>query len=74
MGDVGASTPIKGRSYGFFLCGLNPGAFVDLVNPVMMIVDTLRGVGPLDPRAVILWQGDTRGAVIGGTAYAGYLG
>lgn len=74
MGDVGVSTPIKGRSFGFFLCGLNPQAFIALTNPALMLVDTLIGIGPLNPRAVIIWQGDTRGLVAGGTGYAGYLG
>lgn len=74
MGDVGISSPIKGRSFGFFLCGLNPQAFIDLTNPALMIIDTLRGVGPLNPSAVIGWQGDTRGLVAGGTGYLGYIG
>ncbi|MES3152616.1 hypothetical protein [Sphingomonas faeni] len=45
-----------------------------LTNPDLMIVDTLCGGGPLNPRAVIGWQGDTRGLVAGGPGYLGHIG
>ena len=73
MADIGISTPIRGQSIGCFLCGLSPMAFQALLNPLFSVVNTVFHMGWLDPSAIILWEGDTRGLVAAGTAYRGIL-
>ena len=77
--EGGFSTPIKGLTGSAFLVGLDPAELSDIISPVLVMKDAAmdaiqgRAVG-LAPKAVILSASDTRGLVLGGTAYIGFMG